>query len=148
MVAPGAGAIMAFPAAAFAGHAGGFTDAAGVARGLQGHAGRLAGVLFAIALLDASIIGPFAVSLSTAYALGDVFGLKHSLHRWVKGARGFSAVYAARTRRASCGTPPLALLSRPPVLPPRRIGLPALRLYLAMATVLVIVKIAELAIGR
>src|SRR5258708_6946734 len=93
MVAPGAGAIMAFPAAAFAGHAGGFTDAAGVARGLQAHAGRLAGVLFAIALLDASIIGAFAVSLSTAYALGDVFGLKHSLHRGVKGAKGFYAVY-------------------------------------------------------
>ena len=53
----------------------------------------LAGVLFAIALLDASIIGAFAVSLSTAYAIGDVFGLKHSLHRGVKGAKGFYAVY-------------------------------------------------------
>jgi hypothetical protein len=34
------------------------------------------------------------VSLSTAYAIGDVFGLKHSLHRGVRGARGFYAVYA------------------------------------------------------
>ena len=56
-------------------------------------AGRVAGVLFAIALLDASIIGAFAVSLSTAYAIGDVLGLKHSLHRGVKGAKGFYAVY-------------------------------------------------------
>ena len=46
-----------------------------------------------IALLDASIIGAFAVSLSTAYAIGDVFGLKHSLHRGVKGAKGFYAIY-------------------------------------------------------
>ena len=90
----GAGAIMGFTAAAFAGHAGGhFTNAADLAAGLQAHAGRVAGVLFAVALLDASIIGAFAVSLSTAYAIGDVFGLKHSLHRGVKGAKGFYAIY-------------------------------------------------------
>ena len=51
-------------------------------------------MLFAVALLDASIIGAFAVSLSTAYAIGDVLGLKHSLHRGVRGAKGFYAVYA------------------------------------------------------
>jgi NRAMP (natural resistance-associated macrophage protein)-like metal ion transporter len=95
VVVLGAGAIMGFTAAAFAGHAGfgHFSNAADLAAGLQAHAGRIAGVLFAIALLDASIIGAFAVSLSTAYALGDVFGLKHSLHRGVKGARGFYAIY-------------------------------------------------------
>jgi Mn2+/Fe2+ NRAMP family transporter len=89
----GAAAVMGFTAAAFAGHAGGFTNAGDLAAGLQAHAGRIAGVLFAVALLDASIIGAFAVSLSTAYALGDVFGLKHSLHRGVKGAKGFYAIY-------------------------------------------------------
>jgi Mn2+/Fe2+ NRAMP family transporter len=93
VVVLGAGAIMGLTAAAFAGHAGGFTNAAGLAAGLQAHAGRIAGVLFAVALLDASIIGAFAVSLSTAYALGDVFGLKHSLHRGVNGAKGFYAIY-------------------------------------------------------
>ena len=95
VVVLGAGAIMGFTAAAFAGtHGfGHFSDAAGLAAGLQAHAGRVAGVLFALALLDASIIGAFAVSLSTAYALGDVFGLKHSLHRGVKGAKGFYAIY-------------------------------------------------------
>ncbi len=95
IVVLGAGAIMGFTAAAFAGHAGAghFTDAAGIAAGLQAHAGRVAGVLFAVALLDASVIGAFAVSLSTAYAIGDVFGLKHSLHRGVKGAKGFYAIY-------------------------------------------------------
>src|SRR5262249_18363049 len=95
VVVLGAGAVMGFTAAAFAGtHGfGHFTDTAGIAAGLQAHAGRVAGVLFAVALLDASIIGAFAVSLSTAYALGDVFGLKHSLHRGVRGAKGFYAIY-------------------------------------------------------
>ncbi|WP_052229718.1 NRAMP family divalent metal transporter [Streptomyces sp. CT34] len=96
IVVIGAAAMMGFTAAAFAGTKGfgDFTDAAGVAAGLEAHAGKLAGVLFAIALLDASIIGAFAVSLSTAYAIGDVFGIKHSLHRGVKGAKGFYAIYA------------------------------------------------------
>jgi hypothetical protein len=55
----------------------------------------VAGVVFAVALLDASIIGAFAVSLSSAYAIGDVLGLNHSLHRGVRQAKGFYAVYAA-----------------------------------------------------
>jgi len=96
IVVLGATVLMGAATAAFAGtHAAGhFNDAAGLAIGLQKYAGRTAGVLFAIALLDASIIGAFAVSLSTAYAIGDVFGLKHSLHRGVKGAKGFYAIYA------------------------------------------------------
>ncbi len=95
IVVIGGAAIMGATTAAFAGtHAfGQFTNAAGLAAGLQAHAGRLAGVIFAVALLDASIIGAFAVSLSTAYAIGDVFGIKHSLHRGIKGAKGFYAVY-------------------------------------------------------
>jgi NRAMP (natural resistance-associated macrophage protein)-like metal ion transporter len=97
VVVVGGAALMGASAAAFAGTGafGNFTDAAGLAHGLQAHAGKVAGVLFAIALLDASIIGAFAVSLSTAYAVGDVFGIKHSLHRGVGGAKGFYAVYAA-----------------------------------------------------
>jgi len=96
IVVIGAAALMGATAAAFAGTRGfgRFTDAAGLAHGLAASSGRAAGVLFAIALLDASVIGAFAVSLSTAYAIGDVFGLKHSLHRGVKGAKGFYAIYA------------------------------------------------------
>jgi Mn2+/Fe2+ NRAMP family transporter len=96
IVVVGAAALMGATAAAFA-HAPGlghFTDAGGLASGLQAYAGRATGVLFAVALLDASIIGAFAVSLSTAYAISDVFGIKHSLHRGVRGAKGFYAVYA------------------------------------------------------
>ena len=96
IVIVGAAALMGATAVAFAhsGAAGHFTDSAGLARGLQAYAGRVTGVLFAVALLDASVIGAFAVSLSTAYAIGDVFGLRHSLHRGVGNATGFYAVYA------------------------------------------------------
>jgi Mn2+/Fe2+ NRAMP family transporter len=96
VVVIGAAALMGAVAAAFAGTGGfgRFTDAAGLAQGLAASSGRITGVLFAIALLDASVIGAFAVSLSTAYAIGDVFGLRHSLHRGVKGAKGFYAIYA------------------------------------------------------
>ena len=96
IVVIGAAALMGATAAAFAGTRGlgHFTDAAGLARGLQASAGRAAGVLFAVALLDASIIGAFAVSLSTAYAVSDVLGVSHSLHRGVQGAKGFYAIYA------------------------------------------------------
>lgn len=96
LVVIGAVAMMAFSAAIFAGRAefGGFTDAGGIAVGLEKYAGRTAGVLFALALIDASIIGASAVSLSTAYAIGDVLSLKHSLHHKASDAKTFYAVYA------------------------------------------------------
>jgi len=96
VVVIGGAAIMGAAAAAFAGTkaAGNFTDAADLAAGLASYAGKAAGVLFAVALLDAAVIGAFAVSLATSYALGDVLGLKHSLHRGVTQAKGFYAVYA------------------------------------------------------
>ena len=53
------------------------------------------GALYSIVLLDASIIGAAAVTLSTSYAFGDVFGIKHSLHRSFRDAKQFYASYAA-----------------------------------------------------
>ena len=96
IVIVGAGAIFSFTAATFAGKPefGNFTDAAGISQGLAAYVGKTAGVLFAVALVDASIIGAAAVSLSTSYALGDVLGLKHSLHRKPSEAKGFYAVFA------------------------------------------------------
>src|SRR5271156_530895 len=97
IVVLGAAALMGATAAAFAGTRTGssFTDAGGLARALAAYGGRAVGVVFAVALLDAAIIGAFAVSLSSAYAIGDVLGLKHSLHRGFRQAKGFYAVYAA-----------------------------------------------------
>jgi Mn2+/Fe2+ NRAMP family transporter len=95
IVIVGAAALMGTTAAAFAHSGTSFTDSAGLARGIAAYAGHVAGALFAVALLDAAVIGAFAVSLSSAYAIGDVLGLKHSLHRGVGQAKGFYALYAA-----------------------------------------------------
>jgi Mn2+/Fe2+ NRAMP family transporter len=96
VVVLGAVAMMAFTARAFAGSAefGRFTDAGAVAAGLGRYAGHAAGVCFALALIDASIIGAMAVSLSTAYAIGDMLSLSHSLNRKPREAKTFYAVYA------------------------------------------------------
>jgi Mn2+/Fe2+ NRAMP family transporter len=96
IVVIGAAAMMGLTAAVFAGTKGfgHFTNTGGVAHGVEAYAGRTAGGLFAVALLDACVIGAFAVSLATAYAIGDVLGIRHSLHRGVRQAKGFYAVYA------------------------------------------------------
>jgi hypothetical protein len=91
----GAIAMMGFAAEIFAGRpeAGNFTDAAAVASGLEKYAGKLPAILFALALIDACIIGASAVSLATAYAIGDILSLRHSLHRKVRDAKAFYGVY-------------------------------------------------------
>ena len=95
LVIIGGGAIMAFTAATFSGRSefGNFTDAGGIAAGIGKYVGTTAGVMFAVALIDAALIGASAVSLSTAYAMGDLFSARHSLHRKVTDAKGFYAVY-------------------------------------------------------
>ena len=52
------------------------------------------GAIVAIILLNASIIGACAVTLSTSYAFGDVFKVNHSLHRKVNEAKLFYGSYA------------------------------------------------------
>ncbi|MTJ84372.1 MAG: divalent metal cation transporter [Telmatospirillum sp.] len=117
LVVIGAVAMMSFSAATFSGRPefGNFVDAGAVASAIGAYVGRGAGVLFALALIDASIIGAAAVSLSTAYAIGDVLSLKHSLHRKPSEAKGFYAVYAGLIALAAAlvltpGTP-LGLLT-------------------------------------
>jgi Mn2+/Fe2+ NRAMP family transporter len=117
LVVIGGVALMAIAAAAFAGHPeiGNFRDAGAVAAGLDKYVGHAAGVFFAVALIDASVIGAMAVSLSTAYAIGDVLSLRHSLHRKPKEAKIFYAVYGGLVLMAAGlvltpGTP-LGLLS-------------------------------------
>ena len=91
----GAGAILIIADFAVRGTSlvGHFTDALGVAEALRAH-GYWYGALFSIVLFDASIIGAAAVTLSTSYAFGDVFGLKHSLHRSFRDAKSFYLSYA------------------------------------------------------
>jgi Mn2+/Fe2+ NRAMP family transporter len=92
----GAAALIITTAFAFNGTelAGVFDNAGSVAAGLAKKVGSLSGAFFAIILLNSSLIGADAVTLSTSYAFGDVFGIKHSLHRKWKDARGFYISYS------------------------------------------------------
>ena len=59
---------------------------------LGGH-GEMAKKLFAIGLFDAGFLGALCVSLSTSWAVGEVFGWAHSLNRSVREAPWFYAVH-------------------------------------------------------
>lgn len=80
-------------AARATGSHGQFVDA-GVLAHLLGQHNPTLGAVFSIVLLDGSIIGAAAVTLATSYAFGDVFGLKHSLHRGFAEAKPFYLSYA------------------------------------------------------
>ncbi len=108
-----AGALMIATAFAFA-HtqfAGQFVDALTTAHALELSAGHVAGVIFAIILLNASIIGASAVTLSTSYAFGDVFNANHSLHRKFAEAKVFYGTYAAMI----IGAAAIVLIPRAPL---------------------------------
>jgi NRAMP (natural resistance-associated macrophage protein)-like metal ion transporter len=88
--------IISTTAFAFMGHHslfGHFKNGATVAKGLDQTLGNGAGALFAIVLLNASIIGAAAVTLTTTYAVGDLFGLRSSLDRSFGEAKQFYAVF-------------------------------------------------------
>ncbi|HEX6509709.1 MAG TPA: NRAMP family divalent metal transporter [Chloroflexota bacterium] len=95
VVVLGAASLMSVTAFAFGGTtlAGRFGDAGTVAAGLSHQISPLAGDMFALILLNASLIGAAAVTLSTSYAFGDVFEIKHSLHRSVRDGKTFYAIY-------------------------------------------------------
>ena len=92
----GAAALIAVTAFGFEGTGlhGNFTDAGGVAAGLAHTVGHHAGGMFALLLLDASLIGAAAVTLATSFALGDLVGARHSLQRSIKDAPLFYSFYA------------------------------------------------------
>jgi Mn2+/Fe2+ NRAMP family transporter len=95
VVVLGAGALISVTAFAFGGtvYAGHFNDAGTVATELRRTLGSTAGTFFAIILLNASLIGAAAVTLSTSYAFGDVFGQRHSLNRGIRDAKVFYASF-------------------------------------------------------
>jgi NRAMP (natural resistance-associated macrophage protein)-like metal ion transporter len=97
VVVIGAAAIMMATASAFTGTAdfGHYKDALHVAQGLHRYISPVVGAIFALLLFDASIVGASAVTLATSYAFGDMFGLRHSLHRGVREAKLFYASYSA-----------------------------------------------------
>src|SRR2546429_6368063 len=95
IVVIGAAAIMMATASAFLGTSelGHYKDALHIAQGLHMNISPAAGAIFALLLFDASIVGASAVTLATSYAFGDVFRLRHSLHRGVRDAKLFYASY-------------------------------------------------------
>jgi Mn2+/Fe2+ NRAMP family transporter len=97
LFAAAAGAVLILTSTALSGTPlhGHFTDAGAVAQGIGAHLGTAAGTVFAIALLNASLLGACVVSLSGSYAIAEVFGVKHSLHRSWRDARMFHASFAA-----------------------------------------------------
>ena len=97
VVVIGAAALICVSAFAFGGTpaAGRFTDAGVTASGLEHYLGSPAGGLFAVVLLNASLIGAGALTLSTSYAFGDVFGMHSSLHRKFADAKLFYGIFAA-----------------------------------------------------
>jgi Natural resistance-associated macrophage protein len=54
----------------------------------------LAGILFAVALIDGSILGAGVVSLTTGYAVGESTGARHSRHRRWRDAKLFYGTQA------------------------------------------------------
>ncbi len=99
IVVIGASAIMIAMAFAFShngtgsGNINAFTNAYNLAKSLSSHVGPAVGAIFSILLIDASIVGASAVTLSTSYAFGDTFGIRNSLHRSWREARQFYAMF-------------------------------------------------------
>jgi len=87
-----AGSMMLAGSAAFS-HGIPFEDPAQLAMDLAGIAGE--GVRYAILLLmiNAAILGATTISLSSAWAYGEVKGWPHSLHKKIKEAPGFYGAY-------------------------------------------------------
>jgi Mn2+/Fe2+ NRAMP family transporter len=73
---------------------GSLIDLGGAADGLAAHFGNSAGALFALVLLNGSLLCAAVVALTTSYALGDVLGVKHSLHRRWQTAPWFYCSFA------------------------------------------------------
>jgi len=96
VVVLGAAALIAVSAFTFqnTSYFGNFTDAGATASGIKHELGSLAGTFFAVILLNASLIGAGALTLSTSYAFGDVFGTRSSLHRSFRDAKLFYGIFA------------------------------------------------------
>jgi hypothetical protein len=103
VVVIGAAALICVSAFAFGGTpaAGQFNDAGTTASGLEHYLGSPAGGLLAVVLLNASLISAGALTLSTSYAVGDVFGTHTSLHRSFRDAKMFYGIFAGMIAAAA-----------------------------------------------
>ena len=97
IVVIGASALLAAAASGLSGRGGtnAFTSALDVAHGLNHYVGHGAGGIFAILLLNASVIGAAAVTLASSYAIGDLSNSHQGLNARFSEARGFYGGFAA-----------------------------------------------------
>jgi Mn2+/Fe2+ NRAMP family transporter len=72
------------------------------AKAIQPIAGELAGTLFAIGILNAGFMGLVIVSLSTAYAFAEFFGVSGSLDDSFKKSKTFYVLYGSQMAVAAC----------------------------------------------
>ena len=84
----------AFAFTARTGLAGQFQNGLTVARSLTKVLGNGAGALFALILLNASMVGAASVTLTSAYAYGDMVGTRSSLNRKFREAKQFYFAFA------------------------------------------------------
>ena len=99
----GAAAVMALSAAAGGGPSPGHVGDVGVVLDQTGsRLGAVAGDLLALFLLDGAVLGAAALAMATSYAVGDVTGARHSLHRTPRQAPLFYAVSTAAVAAAAC----------------------------------------------
>lgn len=70
-----------------------FSDPAQLAEAIVPFAGKAVRDLILLLMLNASVLGATAISLSSAWAYGEVKRWPHSLHKNVREAPGFYAVY-------------------------------------------------------
>jgi len=75
--------------------AGGQANALGIAEGFARYVRPLMGRIFAILLLEASLIGAATVTLASSYAVGELFELNSSLNARFADAKGFYLSYVA-----------------------------------------------------
>jgi Mn2+/Fe2+ NRAMP family transporter len=66
------------------------------AQAIEPFAGKLAGTLFAVGILNAGFIGLLTVSLSTAYSFAEFFGISGSLNDSFKDSKAFYYIFLAQ----------------------------------------------------
>jgi Mn2+/Fe2+ NRAMP family transporter len=76
-------------------------DGIQAAQAIRPIAGNLAGTLFAVGILNAGFMGLIVVSLSTAYAFAEFFGLSGSLNNSFKQSKTFYILFGAQMAAAA-----------------------------------------------